>query len=317
MITVAKPARNEVVDINEPVEFRGSASDEIVKLRFISPFLSRSFLLGRTDAIEGQWSFSYLFNTSGKREMEILGVDIHGNIVDVVGIEFELQQKTDDYMFLAPSRDELTRELTLYATHYNVHLAKNTVNGNPLLDLSGNTLGAKLSEKDWYYAAMEGTVRVDSSTYNYAGIGQVKQVDCRVFFPGLSANVLYGTNRVRFKMSNGPFGEGAGGFILVPYRSIAVDRNFIDLGSTVYIPEAKGKKVQLPSGQTASHDGYFFAADVGGAINGNHIDVFLGISSRRGEFDFITSHPSKTFKAYLVNTIVRTVLHQGLIEQEY
>ena len=35
-------------------------------------------------------------------------------------------------------------------------------------------------------------------------------------------------------------------------------------------------RIALPSGESASHDGFFFAADRGGAIRGNHIDVFVG-----------------------------------------
>jgi 3D (Asp-Asp-Asp) domain-containing protein len=48
------------------------------------------------------------------------------------------------------------------------------------------------------------------------------------------------------------------------YRSIAVDPSVIPLGSRVYVPAYK-------------HDGYggwFIAQDTGGAIGGNHIDVY-------------------------------------------
>jgi 3D (Asp-Asp-Asp) domain-containing protein len=59
------------------------------------------------------------------------------------------------------------------------------------------------------------------------------------------------------------FAPGAGSPI-GSYRSIAVDPSVIALGSRVYIPAYK-------------HDGYggwFVAQDTGGAISGNHIDVY-------------------------------------------
>lgn len=48
------------------------------------------------------------------------------------------------------------------------------------------------------------------------------------------------------------------------YQSIAVDPTVIPLGSRVYIPAYKGH----------GHGGWFIAQDTGGAINGNHVDVY-------------------------------------------
>jgi 3D (Asp-Asp-Asp) domain-containing protein len=123
-------------------------------------------------------------------------------------------------------------------------------------------------------------------------------VDCSPFYPTLKT--LSATNRVRFKRSNTLFGEGAGGFMLVPYRTIAVDKTLIPIGSVVYIPEARGTTITLPSGAKAIHDGYFYAADAGAAITGNHIDVFLG-TAERNPFSFVRSTSSATFQAFVVN----------------
>ena len=49
---------------------------------------------------------------------------------------------------------------------------------------------------------------------------------------------------------------------LTPYKSIAVDPDLIPMGSKVYISQYKDK------------GGWFTAADVGGAIQGRHVDVF-------------------------------------------
>ncbi len=48
------------------------------------------------------------------------------------------------------------------------------------------------------------------------------------------------------------------------YQSIAVDPSVIPLGSRVYVPAYKHD----------GHGGWFIAQDTGGAINGNHIDVY-------------------------------------------
>jgi len=221
---------------------------------------------------------------------------------------------SDLFDFLEPSSAERVKNLSIWATFYNVHTAQVISGGEPLLDMSGKSLGLSLSTKDWCNAAMEGTVRVlgsDSNvidTYNFAGTGLLPQVDCSSFFPSLPSNVISGTNRVRFKVSKGLYGEGTAGFILAPYRTIAVDKSFISIGSVIYIPDARGIAVTLPSGIKITHDGYFFAADVGGAIKDNHIDGFLGIASKN-PFPFIKSTSTSAFEAFLIhNTLIEKAL---------
>ena len=64
---------------------------------------------------------------------------------------------------------------------------------------------------------------------------------------------------------------GCGGHTLTAMKSIAVDPRLIPLGSVVYIPQAEGVTVD---GQVLN--GVFYAHDVGSAIKGKHIDVFIG-----------------------------------------
>jgi 3D (Asp-Asp-Asp) domain-containing protein len=220
----------------------------------------------------------------------------------------------ESFDFAEPTDSDLGSSLSLWATFYNVHTARSTMGGNPLLNPAGNSLGASLSDKDWCNAAVEGTVRVlDASnnvigTFNFAGEGSTEQVNCSRFFPSLAPNVIRGTNRARFNLSTGPFGVGTNGFILIPFRTIAVDRTFIPMGSVIYIPEARGKTFVLPSGKSVTHDGYFFAADVGGAIKDNHIDVFLGILTE-SPFPFVQSRKDRPFSAFLIdsNQIVKAL----------
>ena len=89
---------------------------------------------------------------------------------------------------------------------------------------------------------------------------------------------------------------------MVPYRSIAVDRSDIPIGTVIFIPAARGIKVILPSGETAIHDGYFFAADVGGAIKDTHIDIFIGTADIN-PFPFIKSVSTGTFEAFIITSV--------------
>lgn len=206
-----------------------------------------------------------------------------------------------------PSALALSAPTTLWSTYYYTHRAANVAptapNTYPLLDRDGNSLGITLSHRDWCAAALQGSVQIVNGqqilgTYNFAGRGDKAQVDCAPFYPTL--RTLEATNRVRFRPSSTLYGEGAGLHGLVPYRSIAVDKTQIPLGSVLYIPEARGTVVTLPSGQQAVHDGYFFAADVGAAIKGNQIDTFIGVAERN-PFRYVRSNSAATFMAYLVN----------------
>ncbi len=78
-------------------------------------------------------------------------------------------------------------------------------------------------------------------------------------------------------VQNAPFGLGAPGFKLIPYRTVAVDPRRIKLGTVLYIPSLVG--ITLPSGEL--HDGFCFAHDTGHGITGNRLDLFVGFESDR------------------------------------
>src|SRR5262245_40820151 len=193
------------------------------------------------------------------------------------------------YVHFSPPSLEGRRRVKLWATHYSIPRVYEQRGDDAvaLLDIHGNELGAKLSPKDFCRAAMEGTVAVLSKRgkklYDFDGIGDDEQADCKPYFPRHAA-----IGRSRFKPARTVHGSGAGGRSMVPYRSIAVDRRLIPLGSVLYIPAARGTVVTLDNGDTQIHDGYFYAADTGGAIDGNHVDVFIGYSAWN-PFSFVKS----------------------------
>ncbi|MFT6067821.1 MAG: 3D (Asp-Asp-Asp) domain-containing protein [Bacteriovoracaceae bacterium] len=194
----------------------------------------------------------------------------------------------------------------LWATNYYTELRSNNSYGQLFRDRSESPLeveGEKvgLSDKFFCYAAMEGSVALKfksgkTVTFNYNGRGR-RQLDCSIYFGGRFGS----SGEVKFKVAYSKWGEGEQerGYALVPYRTIAVDSRVIPFGSVIYIPKARGTKIKLPTGETFKHDGYFFAGDHGGAIKGNHIDVFTG-NFKKHPFPWIRSSSSKTFSSYLV-----------------
>lgn len=80
-----------------------------------------------------------------------------------------------------------------------------------------------------------------------------------------------------------PWGVGVQSRPLVPFRSIAVDRNYIPYGAHVYVPEFDG--VQMPSSSGFVHDGCLQADDTGGGIVGAHIDFFAAEKSNYTTLD--------------------------------
>ena len=62
---------------------------------------------------------------------------------------------------------------------------------------------------------------------------------------------------------------------VVAMRTVAVDRRLISPRSVLFIKETVGLK--MPDGST--HDGFWYASDVGGAIKGKRIDLFTGANA--------------------------------------
>jgi 3D (Asp-Asp-Asp) domain-containing protein len=218
------------------------------------------------------------------------------------------------FNFAPPDSSNTTDTLTLWATEYYVHKMRS--GGNiPFLKANGDTLGYYGDTCDFCTACLEGTAFVLDSTdqlvvLNYEAVADTALVNCRRCpkFKPSSLNVE-SWGRVRWKISSG-YGEGVNGYLLVPYRTIAVDSTVIPYGSIVYIPEADGTTITLPNGTTIEHDGYFFAGDTGGAIRRNHIDVFTGTDASH-PFQFVHSNARQTFTAFIIdNQEVKTNLTQ-------
>ena len=191
----------------------------------------------------------------------------------------------------------------LWATNYYVQPATVNPNGEPLLTRAGIEL-AKIAPKTWCLGAIEGTIIVKTSTgvhtYNVDGTKGL-QLDCLPYLAPATRLEPWAKflGKSRWQETQAKFGLGTGGYKLVPFRTIAVDRTKFQIGTVLYIAAAKGVKYELPNGDIEIHDGYFFAGDVGSGIKGNHIDVFTGLTPNK-VFSFIKSTSSATFEASVV-----------------
>jgi 3D (Asp-Asp-Asp) domain-containing protein len=222
-----------------------------------------------------------------------------------------LGSPSNPFLIEAPAASDKGKRLNLWATQYYLETAEDVSDGLPLRALDGAAIGPVLERKKWCSAAMEGSVRVVSGksagkTFNYAGKTDEYRVNCSAYYDHPASG------GVKFRVARGAHGDGVLSYILVPYRTIAVDSDYISYGSIIYIPQARGISIKQSNGSMLQHDGYFFAGDAGGLIKDNHIDVFTG-DNKSNPFDFLKSDDSKTFEAWVITnpniSVKMRVLH--------
>jgi len=95
-------------------------------------------------------------------------------------------------------------------------------------------------------------------------------------------------------VEHAPFGVGAPGYQLVPYRTVSVDPKRIALGTVLFIPELIG--VRLPTGEF--HDGFCFAHDTH-EDGADTIGIFTGFDRdlARGVKRLATKKPIRVYQA--------------------
>lgn len=224
------------------------------------------------------------------------------------------QFTANDFSLNEPDSLENLSELNLWATQYYIH--QFTASGNiPIKDEYGNSMCLTADTCDFCEASLEGTAYVTDSlgnvhVINFAKTGKESLIDCSLCARYSNVKIPVGSwGKTLWKLSDG-FGDGVLDYKLIPFRTIAVDPKKIPYGTVIYIPAARGKTISLPNGDTATHDGYFFAGDTGGAIKDDHIDVFTGIYERNPFEGVVTSDAGKKFKGYVVNyTLVESLVH--------
>lgn len=217
------------------------------------------------------------------------------------------QNPTDDFSFPEPESTVLSTPLSLWSTQYYIHEFQSggTI---PIVYATGESSGLFADTCDFCSASLEGTAYVKDSlgnvtVINFAKSGDSSFVDCRACKKYTSSKLkVESWGKTLWTKSEG-FGDGVKNYRLIPFRTIAVDKDVIPYGTVIYIPKVKGQLVNLPNGEQVIHDGYFFAGDTGGAIKKEHIDIFTGIYSGNPFPDVIKSNESKTFEAVIVTDV--------------
>lgn len=227
----------------------------------------------------------------------------------------------DSFELQPPSSTSDLEKRIFWATQYYVSSSENSnlspPTSYPLLGKARASLGAGLLTKEWCSAALEGTtfVKYTSSpgvTFNYRGLDPVlsfKQADCVQYYPHLASAASMTRTLYIKSPADSPFGLGDQPYLrLVPFRTVAVDRSVFPskrkdgtrINWVFFVPSLKGAKFKSEEGIERTHDGYVMAADTGGAIKEDHVDVFTGHFEQEFAPQVIKSRASSTFSAFIV-----------------
>jgi 3D (Asp-Asp-Asp) domain-containing protein len=209
-----------------------------------------------------------------------------------------------------PTEVELTskKKTKLWATYYHMPTVRpswTSVAAKPLLGRNGKAVSPPLSTEDWCNAAMQGSIWVHNgkekpTAYMFVDARGPEQVVCDKYFGELSTRIKSATRRARFVEFHHPQACDVRVIPLMAFRTIAVDRAKIKMGTVMYVPKLRGKTF-WNAGEFFTHDGYVIASDTGGAIEDNHIDMFVADAAVDPFPDIVRSNPRGTFDAYFVD----------------
>lgn len=213
------------------------------------------------------------------------------------------QTSQADFNFEPPANPAGLKKLLLWSTHYFVHQFKS--GGNiPIVYRNGKPSGLFADACDFCEASLQGTAYIidadgNINTVKFAKSGRRTFVNCRSCEKFSDSNAAGSWGNTLWIKSSG-FSGALRRYKLIPFRSIAVNRKGIPYGTVLYIPKARGQTIELPNGQKIIHDGYFFAADRGGLVKRDQIDLFTGTYSDNPFPEIIKSDNDHTFEAYIV-----------------
>jgi 3D (Asp-Asp-Asp) domain-containing protein len=205
--------------------------------------------------------------------------------------------------------DKKGKAMKLWATYYHMPTLRpsfSNITARPLLGKNGKAISPPLSVQDWCDAAMQGSVWVDNgvddepTAYMYVDSRGPEQNTCDKYFGELSTRIKSATKRSRFVAFHHPQACDVRPIPLMAFRTIAVDPDKIKFGTVLYIPALRGLGF-WNDGELFAHDGFVVASDRGGAIEGNHIDMFVDNAAGSPFPDVVRSNPRHTFEAFVVD----------------
>lgn len=201
----------------------------------------------------------------------------------------------------------LGETFAVWSTHYFIPVVSPADPDEPdshaLIDTRGRPISPGLAREDWCHGVLQGSIHIRSPTgefqsYAYVNSKGPVQADCDRWLGQLADNIKQASRRARFKRLASPLDCADRSRPLTPFRTVAVDPDFIQLGSVLYIDELRGEKFQF-NGREIIHDGYLIADDFGGAVERNQIDMFTTGEEDRPLPSIVKSSPGATVAARL------------------
>lgn len=208
---------------------------------------------------------------------------------------------------LEARREDEPAEFKVWSTQYFIPVVtvagRNEPDTHPFIDTDGRPISPPLTRKDWCSGVLQGSINIrtesgDVQSYSYVDSRGPEQVDCDRWLGSLSSEIKSASRRARFRLRPSEDDCEARARPLTPFRTIAVDPNVIPLGSVVFIGELRGAAFQR-DGQILIHDGFLIADDFGGAVEGNHIDLFTTGEEEIPLPDFVSNSHRHTVTARL------------------
>jgi 3D (Asp-Asp-Asp) domain-containing protein len=106
-------------------------------------------------------------------------------------------------------------------------------------------------------------------------------------------------------VANAPFGIGAPGYKLIPYRTVSLNPKRIRLGTVLYLSSLAG--IRLPNGEV--HDGFCFVHDTNDGPTGNELGIFVGFDKdTEGPLSYLTAR--NIIRVYQVDADTAAVLNR-------
>ncbi len=229
-----------------------------------------------------------------------------------------------NFLLKPPVAEDTGKKTNLWATYYHMPTVRaatvTSAAAKPLIGRNGKAISPPLSVQDWCDAAMQGSIWVDNgvddepTAYMYVDSRGPEQNVCDKYFGELSVRIKSATKRARFVAFHHPQACDVRSIPLMAFRTIAVDPDKFKMGTVFYIPALRGLGF-WKDGELFAHDGYVVASDRGGAIEGNHIDMFVDNAAGKPFPDIVRSNPRHTFEAFIVDKRDPAVIALGLANE--
>lgn len=109
-------------------------------------------------------------------------------------------------------------------------------------------------------------------------------------------------------LKDGVLGITATGYPIIPFHTLAVNKNEMSYGNVYYIPKTHG--IRLPNGEI--HDGFWFAHDTGGAFINSHnrIDMFVKNMENIKLMEDNNIHNMAPLEIYRVDSTTKKIVYK-------